>query len=317
MPYTLCRYHGRAVEAQLRRIQRDLTPDLVYIDHLHLAWAERVFTHSARVLREHNVEHLFLERYASSSRLPWVRQFVRAQARKMKEVERRLCNRMHRVLAIHEQEAKALRRISVTSQIEVIPVGIDFGRYASVEPRDSKTILLAASYAWKPNVEGAMRFLIEGWPWIRARMPEARLRVAGKDLPKELDRAARTSGAESVGYVSSMADEFARASMLMVPLWFGAGARVRIVEALASRLPVVSTPLGAEGLGLEPPTHIRLAETPADLAAAALDVLRHPERANQMALAGRARAMESFSIENVARRTVEVCRQAIAEHRAS
>ena len=93
-------------------------------------------------------------------------------------------------------------------------------------------------------------------------MPGARLRLAGKGIPQHLAAEARKAGAEPVGYVDDMASEFARASVLVVPLWVGAGARVKIIEALAARVPVVSTGLGAEGLGLVPGAHYLRADFP-------------------------------------------------------
>ncbi|HYM80041.1 MAG TPA: glycosyltransferase family 4 protein [Candidatus Limnocylindria bacterium] len=315
LPYTLSRYHSPELEAELARLEREVKPDLIYIDHLHLAWIAHIFPDSVRVLREHNVEYLFLERYARTARNPLVRAYALAQARKMRDTERALCNRMHLVLAIQAREAEALREIGVSTRVEVIPIGIDFAAYSPRHSGGPPTILLAASYAWSPNVDGAMRFIREGWPWVRSRVPNVRLRVVGKALPPRMARAARVAGAESVGYVPSMADEFAKASLLVVPLWTGAGARVRIVEAMAASLPVVSTPLGAEGLGLEPSVHVRLGDTPMGLGEAILDLLMHPEQGDRMAQVAHVRARESFSIEIVARRTVDVCRQAVANHR--
>src|SRR5439155_24178750 len=132
---------------------------------------------------------------------------------------------------------------------------------------------------WPPNPDGGRRFIDRGWPRVRARVPQARLRVVGKAMPESLTEAARDAGAEPVGYVESMAPEFARAAVLVVPLWIGAGARVKIVEAMAARLPVVTTTLGAEGLGLEPGRHAAFADTPEALGDAIADLLQEPGRA--------------------------------------
>ena len=101
---------------------------------------------------------------------------------------------------------------------------------------------------------GATRFLNDGWPRVRAAVPNARLRIAGKAPPAGLIEAAHAAGAELAANVPSMPEEMAR-HVMVVPLWSGAGARVKIMEAMAARLPVITTPLGAEGLGLEPGRH--------------------------------------------------------------
>jgi glycosyltransferase involved in cell wall biosynthesis len=126
-------------------------------------------------------------------------------------------------------------------------------------------------------------------------------------MPAALSEAALRAGAEPVGYVEDIYSEFARASVMVVPLWMGAGARVKIVEALAARLPVVTTTLGAEGLGLTPGTHALFADTPESLGDAVADLLMQPGRAQSLAEAGYAFATERFSLDVVSRRTLELC----------
>jgi len=170
-------------------------------------------------------------------------------------------------------------------------------------------LLLAASFAWAPNVEGALRFLAEGWPRVHAEAPQARLRIAGKSPPRSIIEAAQRLGAEVAADVPSMPEEFARATALVVPLWTGAGARVKIVEALAARLPVVATRFACEGLGLTPGTHYAAGETGEELAIAALEVLRNPARRDALARVGRGLAEERWSLPAVARLQSELVAQ--------
>jgi len=109
-----------------------------------------------------------------------------------------------------------------------------------------------------------------------------------------------------------MPDEFARASMLVVPLWVGAGARIKIIESLAASLPVISTPEGAEGLGLTPGRHYVEGATPANLAEAAIGILQDPSRLQALARAGREFAETHWSHEEVARLQNRLVSEAIA-----
>ena len=99
-----------------------------------------------------------------------------------------------------------------------------------------------------------------------------------------------------------------------MPLWVGAGARVKIVEALAAKLPVVSTALGAEGLDLEPGRHLFQSETPAGLGDALLALLDAPARAEDLAREAYDHARARFSLDAVARRTNELLEAAIERH---
>jgi glycosyltransferase involved in cell wall biosynthesis len=106
-----------------------------------------------------------------------------------------------------------------------------------------------------------------------------------------------------------MPAEFARAALLLVPLWTGGGARVKIVEAMAARLPVVATAFACEGLGLAPSTHYFEGGTAAELADQALVLLRDPVRGDAPARAGRALAEERWSLPAVARLQNELVSQ--------
>jgi glycosyltransferase involved in cell wall biosynthesis len=300
-PYTLARYRSPALDRELRRLVSERVPQFVWLNHLHVATGLDAIRGTAVVLREHNVEYVWLERYAAEVRSLPIRTYAVDQARRMRGVEARLCAGSDLVLATQDIERDQLRQLAPDVRVETLPVGIDFARFRPRAPEDPPIVLLAASFGWAPNQEGARRFLAAGWPRLHARMPRARLRVVGKDLPPDLADQARAAGAEAVGYVRDMEDEFARARLLLVPVWFGGGVRVKVVEALAAGLPVVSTPLGAEGLGLDPGRDFIEAESPERLADVTADLLLDPARADAIASSGNEVARRTFSIEEVAR----------------
>lgn len=315
-PYTLTRYRNRALDTALRRLIRERQPDCVIVNSLHFATYCDAFDGAVTVLRQHNVEHVWLERYAETLRDPFSRGYARDQARRMRHVERALCERFDLVLAIQEDEKRILQALAPAAHVATVPVGVDFARFLDRAPQSPAVVLLAASLGWPPNADGARRFLLEGWREVQARDPQLRLRIVGKDLSPSLAAVAREVGAEPVGYVEDIAPEFARAAALVVPLWAGAGARVKIVEALAARLPVVSTALGAEGLGLTPGREYLAAETPVGLAAAAADLANNLARASALAEAGHAFAREHFSLEAVAQRTNDLIDATVTQVRA-
>jgi glycosyltransferase involved in cell wall biosynthesis len=302
-PYTIARYRSAALEAALRRHVATRPPDVALVNHLSMASHVDGLAGVPVVLREHNVEYRWLERYAETLSNPLARAYTRLQARRMRRTEADLCTRMDLVLAMHEEEAALLRRLAPAARVEVVPIGIDLGRFEAPRPVDPPEVLLVASFGWPPNVQGARAFLAAGWPGVQVHVPRARLRVVGKDLPADLAALARAAGAEPVGYVESTVPEFARATAMVVPLWAGGGARVKIVEALAAGLPVVSTALGAEGLGLEAGRHYLEAATPAALGDALVALLLDPARRQALSVAGREFARRSFSLEAATDRT--------------
>jgi len=306
-PHTLARFSNTEFERVVRREVAEFRPDFAYLSSLHMATYAEALAGLPLVLREQNLEHRFLSRLAATLSNPLARAYATYQAARMKRTEARLCARMNLVLAIHEAEAAELRTLAPATRVEVVPIGVDPARFGERAPAAPPTVLVTGAFGWAPNLHGLSRFLEHGWPELRRRAPRTRLRVVGRDLP--VARLATMAGdrAELVGYVERIEPEFARAALLLVPLWSGAGARVKIVEALMAGTPVVSTPLGAEGLGLSDGREVVLAESPAELARAAAALLADPARAAALAAAGRAFARAQFSLDAVARRTCQLC----------
>lgn len=310
-PYTLARYRSRAFSRAVREEVARLKPRVVLINHLHLAPYVQDIASGLTVLREHNLETRWLQRLAASAPQPWVRAFAGLQARRMRRAEADLCGQMDLVLAINEEEAALIREWQPRTHIEVVPVGIDPARFQRRQPGEPPVVLLTGAFGWGPNAEGARRFLAEGWPRVRERCPSARLRLVGKDLPPALADFARAAKAEPVGYVEDIAPEFAAATLMVVPLWVGAGLRVKIVEAALAGLPVVSTPMAAEGLNFQDGEHGLLAETGGELGDRVADALTDPARREQMADQARREAAQRWSLAAVADRTVASIEQAV------
>jgi glycosyltransferase involved in cell wall biosynthesis len=142
------------------------------------------------------------------------------------------------------------------------------------------------SFSWEPNVDAAIFLARDVLPRIRAVEPDVRLQIVGKDPPPQLMAMRQIAGVEVTGTVPSIVPYLERASVLAVPLSVGGGTRLKILEALAGGLPVVSTAVGAEGLDVVPEVHLRLAERPA-FADAVIGLLQQRHVAGRLAAAGR------------------------------
>jgi glycosyltransferase involved in cell wall biosynthesis len=300
-PYTLARYQDRAFRAALRERAATRTPAFVMANHLHMAPYSESIPGIPWVLREHNVEHVFMRRYASTRGLGFAGIYARTQVGRLRRVEAQFCRSAALTLAIQDAERETLRQLAPGARVETLPIGIDFARFLPRNPSSVPVVLLPGAFGWAPNADGALRFLREGWPRLRSAVPGVRLRIAGKEPPSALVHAALAADAEVASRVPSMPEEFARATVILVPLWYGGGSRVKIVEALAAGVPVVSTSIGAEGLGLTPDVHYAEGESPPELADRASELLRDPSRADRLAREGRAFGEPRWSLEAVSR----------------
>lgn len=153
---------------------------------------------------------------------------------------------------------------------------------------NAKVAFFFGQFGWRPNADGALRFIREVWPIVAAAEPEARLRISGPGSAEALASvAASHPRVEVLGFVPKLTDQLAACRLVVAPLWAGGGTRIKVLEALAAGRPVVGTPLGVERLGFISGLHGLSAESSHELAAATVRVLREDEFANRCGLAAR------------------------------
>ena len=242
----------------------------------------------------------------------------RAAARALSAEEVRRWRRLQRAAGRHAavavvcSELDAERaRASGLPRVAVVPNGYrevaePVGRTAVGQP---PAVLFQGTLRYPPNAEGA-RFLVDQVvPLLRRDIPDVAVRLVGTSAPG-IDRLDDPPRVTVVGQVPEIEDELARADLVVVPLRFGSGTRLKVLEAFAHRVPVVSTTLGAEGLGAEDGVHLLLADRPADLASACARLLTDTEARASLTDAAHRLFLERYTdgvvedaVEALARRT--------------
>lgn len=176
---------------------------------------------------------------------PWRREFRHVLEFDLAE---RQATRRHPVLiAASPQIADELRARAPRAQVELVPFCLDPADYP-VAPLDGPpTAGVIGTASWPPTASAMTALAADVWPRVRAEAPEGRLRVAGRGTAALRDLAAMP-GAEVLGEVPSGTEFLRTLSVLVYPVSRGSGVKVKVLEAIASGVPVVTTPPGAEGI---------------------------------------------------------------------
>ena len=230
---------------------------------------------------------------------------------------------MSRALArrfVQPQEGILLvARERLARKFTVIPICVEPAQpRPTSEPRsdDRPTILHLGTMFWPPNVAGVLWFAKEVLPIIHRDLPNARLVIVGKSPPPEVLALTADPRIEVTGYVEDPAPFIAAADVFVVPLQVGEGMRVKILDAWSWGLPVVSTPVGAEGIMVEPGQNILLAAEAGDFAAQVVRALKDPALNQALRKAGRAWVEANYSWQVVYRRVDQVYAELLADRKA-
>jgi glycosyltransferase involved in cell wall biosynthesis len=182
-------------------------------------------------------------------------------------------------------------------RIDDVPTGVDidyFRRPANPEPKSD--LVFVGAMDWLPNIDGALWFMQEVFPLILSARPRTTITFAGRNPSPEIRG---LSGAHVTGTVPDVRPYLWGASVSVVPLRIGGGTRLKIYEAMAAGLPVVSTRVGAEGLAVADGRDICLADDAENFAHHVLQLLNNPGERKVL-------APERFSWESVADRFEQI-----------
>ena len=192
--------------------------------------------------------------------------------------------------------------------------GIDTARYRfSPCGREPFTMLFLGGFRHPPNVVALDWFVARVLPLIVARRPQARLIVVGSDAPARHPYADRAPAIEIRGFVEEIREPLGRYAVFVCPVLTGSGVRVKLLEAFAAGIPVVSTRVGAEGLARKDGEFCLLADRPEAFAEAVLQVFENPQIAAEMAGRARAEVETNWDMAVITARLAESYRQAVRD----
>lgn len=261
--------------AAVETVEKVLTAerfDVVVFDFVHAAVLRPACLQGATVCFTHNVEAEIFERHAKTAASAPLRWLWASQAAKMRRFECEALARFTRVVAVSERDAKKFAADGLTTA-RAIPTGVDLDFFSWQAPADGRpTVVFTGSMDWEANVDGIRFYIDEVWPRVLARVPDAQLRVVGKNPPQALVQR-NVAGVTFTGFVDDVRDHARDAQAFVIPLRVGGGTRIKAFEAMAMGLPVVSTTIGIEGLDVEHGRHFLRADGAEALADATLKLL--------------------------------------------
>ncbi len=318
LPYALQKY----VSAEMRETTEKLAArenfDVVVCDFLTPAVNLPANLNAATLLFQHNVEAMIWRRHFEVADSAPKKAFMKMQWRRMFEYEKESCRHFDWVAAVSKEDADTMRREYNIKNVSDIPTGVDtefFAPGGDVE-KNQFNIVFTGSMDWLPNEDAIQWFTEEILPLVRRQIPQASLTIVGRNpFPSLIELSKKDSSIVVTGRVPDVRPFMEKASIYVVPIRIGGGTRLKIYEAMAMELPMVSTTIGAEGLPIADGEEILLRDTPQEFAEAVVKLLQDKNIAKKIGERAAQTVREEFGWRRVADDFAELCEKAVESNK--
>jgi polysaccharide biosynthesis protein PslH len=314
LPYAIKKYESPAMRDEVAKRVTDGRFDVLVCDFLAPAVNVPQDLNCPSVLFQHNVEAMIWKRHYEVQKSPPKKAYLFRQWQKMQTFEAKMCPAFDSVVAVSREDRELMQQEYSVKEIYDVPTGVDTAFFRPSGQRESRphNLVFTGSMDWLPNEDAIRYFTEQIMPRIKQSVPGVTLTVVGRDpYPGLVELSRRDPSVTVTGRVEDVRPFMEEAALYIVPLRIGGGTRLKIYEAMAMEMAIVSTSIGAEGLPVSDGKEILLADTPESFAAAVVKLLQQASLASEIGKRAAARVREEFGWDKVAESFAAICEHAV------
>lgn len=313
MPVSVLNFSVPRVFHDLAELLRDGSFDAIQLESVHLySYLDMILSrpHKPKILADwHNIESELMRRYAVQTSNLGRKLAAMRTAGLLLSTEKKLLSRCRTHIVVSERERNQLLELAPQTDVHVIPNGVDTSYFCAANATDKReekhTLLFVGSMDYHANIDAVSWFVHGPWREIASRFPQLHFTIAGRQ-PAPAVQALASERVHVTGTVKELRDIYASAFAVVVPLRVGGGTRLKILEAMAAGVPVISTRLGAEGLDAQDGVHFLLADTGEQMSEAIAVLSEDPGRRSQIIAAARTLVETQYDWRVLGRRLVSL-----------
>jgi len=282
-PFLVAIYFSPSLKARIREELGKEKYDLIHAETFYVM-PNIPKTEVPILLVEQTIEYLVYDHFIQTIKFSPARAPLLLDVLKLKFWESFYWKKAKMVGAMSEADKKEMQRLVPNLKVEIIPNGVDVDYFAKAKKSEiENTVLFVGNFSWLQNRE-AVYFLVEDvWPKIKAKVKNAKLWIVGQNPSAKIRQLAKDDEVKIDEGVEDIREVYLKSSVLLAPIFGPGGTRFKILEAMASGLPVVTTPTGIEGLPAQNNIQLLIGEDSCELADATIRVLKDKELSQKLA----------------------------------
>jgi len=264
LPYNAERFIDDNYHNKLELLLSTHQYDIIQLEGLYLLPyfdLIRKYSTAKIVYRSHNIEHEIWERTAIQAK-GIKKIYLNNLSKRLRKFEISLINKYDLLIPITLRDEKRLNELGNTKPALTIPAGIDIQEKEPVAKPLKNDLFFIGALDWAPNQEGLIWFFDNCWDEIRKECPKVSLTVAGRNAPDWFVKMLKKHTVKYLGEVPNAQQFMKKHAVMIAPLLSGGGMRVKIIEGMSFKKPIVTTPVGCEGIDAVNEKDILIAESP-------------------------------------------------------
>lgn len=227
------------------------------------------------LLSEQTIEYLVYQHYTQTTPYWFLKPLLYVDVLKHKYWEQSFWQKAQKVVAMSGEDRKKMLALEPNLDAGIVPNGVDvdwFAQRVSTERRTKPRLLFLGNFNWLQNREAVDILVSRIWPLIKSKLPQASLWIVGREPTDKIKKLAEMGDITISSDVEDIRVAYQSSDVLVAPLFGSGGTRYKILEAMASGLPVVSTKIGIEGLGVKSGVHALISDDVATIADYAVEM---------------------------------------------
>jgi len=290
----------RAIKEELEKEKYDLIHAEAFYVMPHIPK-----TDVPTILVEQTIEYMVYKHYVDNEVPLILKPLYYLDVYKLRYWEKYYWKKADKLMSVSHEDRQAMQKLIPGIKVDIIPNGVDTDYYVAkkVAKKDPPRVMYGVTnFEWLQNVEAVDLLINEVWPTIHKEEPDAILWIVGRRIPKRIVKLAKENNdIEITESIEDARDAYLASTVMVTPIKGAGGTRLKILEAMAAGLPIVSTSVGVAGLGLKDGKHALISDSMSGLAKQAIKIIRNKKRANAMGKEAQKFVRDNFDWKAIAK----------------